>query len=474
MFLKKGEPKRLFPPISISLRLTFLYAFTSFSLLALSGIYLYRALAHDVKMDEQLFLKDQMHFFKQVIHDRPTEFEELKEKIHLENSVGGIPRYFVRILNAKKEILVESSGMPVPSSEFPMSGDHENTTENYRQQDWRGKVYLLSYGWVKSVAPEKIRLIEMAMDVTADEKILKTYRRKLMAILLGGILLASLTGIWITRRGLLPLRKMADSAKKISAEHLYQRVLQKDWPNELKDLAAAFDDMLGRLEKSFAQISQFSADLAHELRTPINNLMGQTEVLLTKARPLEEFKQVAESNLEEYRKLSRLIDDMLFLARAENASGPLKKSLFDPLKEIGTVKEFYDALAEDKGIEISCEGNRQILGDSLLFKRALTNLISNAIKYTPQNGKITIQVTKKPDHATAVAVHDTGEGINAQDLPRIFNRFFRADQSRSHDPGGTGLGLSIVKSIMELHSGSVEVQSQPGLGTTVTLIFPAQ
>jgi len=414
-----------------------------------------------------------MHFFKQVIHDRPAEFNELKEKIALENSAGGIPRYFVRILDEEKEVLVQSSEIPVPANEFPIFDQQQMDTENYTQQSWKEKVYLLSSAWVKSGSGETMRLIEMAMDITADEKILRVYRRKLTVILFWGILLASLTGIWITRRGLLPLKKMADSAKKISVERLHERVMQKDWPVELRDLAVAFDDMLRRLEKSFTQISKFSADLAHELRTPINNLMGETEVLLTKSRPLEEFKQLAESNLEEYGKLSRLIDDMLFLARAENAQDPLKKILFDPLKEIKTVKEFYDALAEEKGIEISYEGNRQILGDPLLFKRALTNLVSNSIKYT-KDGKVNIQVRKKSDQTIAVTVRDTGYGIDAEDIPRIFDRFFRADQSRSHDPGGTGLGLSIVNSIMALHSGSIEVQSQPGLGTSVTLNFPAQ
>ncbi len=474
MFLKSVEPRKSPSPISISLKLTLLYAITSFALLVGSGIYLYRALAHDLKMDDSSFLKDQMHFFRQFIHDRPAEFGELKEKIELENSAGGIPRYFVRILDEKKAVLVESSGMPVPAAEFPMFNSQQIDIENYTQRNWGGRIYLLSSAWVLSGSPEKKWLLELVSDVTADEKILRIYRRKLSVILFGGVVLASLAGIWITRRGLLPLKKMASSVKKISAEHLHERLTRNDWPVELRDLAVAFDGMLKRLEKSFAQISQFSADLAHELRTPINNLMGTTEVLLTKSRAQEEFKELAESNLEEYRKLSRLIDDMLFLARAENTQVLLKKSAFDPLKEIQTVKEFYDALAEEKGIRISCEGNRQILGDPLLFKRALTNLVSNAVKYTPKDGEITIQVRKKSDEVTAVTVHDTGTGINAEDLPRIFDRFFRADQSRSHDPGGTGLGLSIVKSIMELHAGSIEVQSHQGQGTTVTLIFPAQ
>lgn len=472
MFLKNAEPRRIFQPVSISLRLTLLYAATSFSLLALSGLYLYGALAHDLKMDDQLFLKGQMHFFKQVLHDRPKQFEELKEKIHLENSVGGIPRYFVRILNDQREVLVESSKMPVPSSEFSKLNEGSAYAENDFQENWKGKDYLLSSEWVESGSPEKKLLIELVADVTADEKILRVYRRKLTLILLGGVLLASLAGVWITHRGLLPLRQMADSTKKISADQLHQRVLQKNWPHELKDLAAAFDDMLRRLEKSFAQISQFSADLAHELRTPINNLMGQTEVLLTKERPLEEFKQIAESNLEEYKKLSRLIDDMLFLSRAENSSTPLNKYLFDPMKEIETVKEFYDAFAEEKGLRVLCEGSGSILGDPLLFKRALANLISNAVKYTSRNGTIMVRVTKKSASAATVTVEDTGSGISTENLPHIFDRFFRADQSRSHDPGGTGLGLSIVKSIMELHGGSVEVQSRPGLGTAMTLIFP--
>lgn len=472
MFSKNDKSSNGSPVISISSKLTLLYVLTSFALLAVSGIYLYGALAHDLKTDDMTFLQDQMHFFKQVIHDRPAEFNELKEKIQLENSAGGMQRYFVRVLDDKKEILFQSSGIPVPPSEFSIFNERQINVENYTQKNWGKNVYLLASVWVKAGSGETLRLIEMAADVTTDEKILKVYRRKLTLILFGGILLASFTGMWITRKGLLPLKEMAESVKQISAEQLHERVMQRNWPGELRDLAVAFDGMLGRLEKSFAQISQFSADLAHELRTPVNNLMGETEVLLSKSRPPEEFKQLAESNLEEYGKLSRLIDDMLFLARAESKQEPLKKILFDPLIEIQTVKEFYEALLEEKQIEISVEGNRQILGDSFLFKRAMSNLISNAIKYTPNGGKINVKIRKNSDQAIVVTVQDTGRGINEKDFPLIFDRFFRVDQSRSNDPGGTGLGLSIVKSIMELHSGFAEVQSQPALGTTIALIFP--
>jgi len=243
------------------------------------------------------------------------------------------------------------------------------------------------------------------------------------------------------------------------------------WPQELTALAEAFDGMLDRLEDSFARLSQFSADMAHELRTPVNNLMGEAEVSLSKPRTTEEYQHVLASSLEECERLSRLIDSMLFLARAENAETELKRSALDVRAEIETVREFYDVVAEEQGVEVACAGDGRLNADPLLFRQALGNLLSNALQYTPRGGKVTISVAHSNGWID-IGVTDTGAGIDPEHLPRIFDRFYRADRSRSQHPQGFGLGLAIVKSILTLHGGTVAIKSTPGAGTTVVLRFP--
>lgn len=471
--MKSGKFAKDFRQFSISFQLALLFILSSTALLSVSCFYLYNALSHDLKSDDEQFLNDQMHFLKRIIHDRASQFEEIKEKIQLENSVGGVPRYFVRLLDEQNRILIESSQMPVPPSEFPELNHTKIDSERFVQKKWQKGIYLLGTGWVMAAKTKKIISIELAADITDDQKILARYRRKVFFILMGGIVIGGIFAVVITRKGLQPVRRIAKAAERITAERLHERVMRDYWPQELQGLAGSFDEMLRRLEKSFGQISQFSADLAHEMRTPLNNLKGQTEVILAKKRNNEEYTDLLQSNLEEYDRLSRLVDELLFLARAENTQIPIQKQVFDPMPEIQAIKEYYEPLAETKGIEIVCEGTRQLFADPILFKRAINNLVSNAIKHSFENEKIFIRTKKLSDFANAVLVENKGREIQLNDLPHIFERFYRG-KNHNADLEGVGLGLAIVKSIMDLHSGNVQAQSEPGSGTAFILTFPAQ
>ena len=178
------------------------------------------------------------------------------------------------------------------------------------------------------------------------------------------------------------------------------------------------------------------------------------------------------SGLEECGRLSRLIDSMLFLARAENAETELKRSPLDARREIEAVREFYEVVAEEQGVEVACTGEGQLNADPLLFRQALGNLLSNALHYTPRGGKVLISVAHPANGSLDIGVTDTGAGIDSEHLPHIFDRFYRADRSRTQNPQGFGLGLAIVKSILTLHGGTVAIKSAPGAGTTVVLKFP--
>jgi two-component system heavy metal sensor histidine kinase CusS len=232
--------------------------------------------------------------------------------------------------------------------------------------------------------------------------------------------------------------------------------------------------MLDRLQDSFTRLSGFSADLAHELRTPINNLRGEAGVALSQARSPEEYRRTLESSLEEYARLTRLIDNMLFLARADGPTTVIERVPCDTHIAIEAVREFYEALAEDRGIKVRCEGRGMVNADPVLFRQAVSNLLSNALNHTSRGGQVVMRILQREDRGLEISVSDTGCGIAAEHLPRIFDRLYRVDPARSQNPNGAGLGLAIVKSIMGLHGGTVEAQSEQGRGSIFKLLFPAR
>jgi two-component system heavy metal sensor histidine kinase CusS len=294
----------------------------------------------------------------------------------------------------------------------------------------------------------------------------------LLALVLGaGVIASALIAVTVTRRGLRPLAEMRRSLERVQPAHLNERIEPDHWPRELQPMAVSFDAMLARLEDSFTRLSQFSADLAHELRTPIGNMLGEAQVALTRQRSSNEYRAVIESAATECERLSRIIDSLLFLARAESAEQQISRSSFNACAAVEKIISFYQTLAEDRHVEIACTGGAEIFADPILFNRAIGNLIDNALRFTPENGSIRIAI-RAVAHAVEISVSDNGSGIAPEHLPRVFDRFYRADPSRSS--AGTGLGLSLVKSIVDLHGGSVSIESQLAGGTSVTLTFPSK
>lgn len=435
-------------------------------------------LARNFDRENKEFLTDKIHVLRIVLKERPDDWDALREEVEWETSARRFEKYYARIQDQRGRVLMETPGMekivgPVP---FPKPIEaHETPQGAIKRKGREGRSLLLMAAWAETghARPEK-RLHQVALDISHEEAILSDYRRKMSIMLLAGTVFSIAMSVFVARKGIRPLDQITKAAQKITATQLHERIAPAPWPKELAALATAFDGMLMRLEDSFVRLSQFSSDLAHELRTPINNLMGEAEVALSKTRTAEQYRQVIESSLEECGRLARMIEGLLFLARAERADTRIDKSTFDAHQELETVREFYDAVAKERGIEVTCEGNVLINADPALFRRAINNLLSNALQYTPPGG-VVILLVKKADHQfIEVSVSDTGLGITQEHLPKVFDRFFRADPARSQYPQGTGLGLAIVKSIMELHHGSVHLTSEPSQGTTVTLRWPTQ
>jgi len=311
--------------------------------------------------------------------------------------------------------------------------------------------------------------LQVAQDRSSDERVERNFAVLFIMVLSGSVLASAFIAVIVTKRSLRPLREMTESVARVGPTHLKERVTPAEWPRELKPLASAFDDMLKRLDDSFTRLSQFSADLAHELRTPIANMIGEAQVALARNRTADEYRETIESTVGECERLSRIVDNLLFVARVDAAREPIARKRFDARAAVEKITAFYHALADDRHIAIGCSGEGQIYADPDLFERAVGNLLDNALRFTPENGSIQIVLSER-NGDFEVAISDTGCGIAPEHLPRVFDRFYRAESSRSSD--GAGLGLALVKSIVDLHGGSATIESNVGRGTTVKLIFP--
>lgn len=465
---------RTHKPRSITARLAILYVFSTAGLLLLTMVFSYLVLVDNLNREDNQFLADKIHVLHTILLERPNKPESLEEEIKWEGASLRFIKYYARILDEKGQELIETPGMDniIAASSFPPPiGTAPDKGKKLKSSE--GKSYLLMTVWadVGRSGVEK-RILQLALDISNEGALIVDYRRKLAIMLFFGILLSAGISIVIARRGIRPIEEIAKTAERITAAQLHERVGQRQWPKELTTLAGAFDKMLKRLEDSFIRLSQFSADLAHELRTPINSLRGEAEVGLSRARTADEYRRIIESSLEEYDRLAGMVDGLLFMARADNRDIKINLSHFDVIKEVKAVVEFYDAMAEEQGIEVICQGCALLNADQTLFRRTVGNLLSNALRYTPKGGKVTILAKQSDYDSVEIIIGDTGPGIAKEDLPRLFDRFYRADYARLQYPQGTGLGLSIVKSIMDVHSGTIHVQSKPMSGTTVTLKFP--
>ena len=288
-----------------------------------------------------------------------------------------------------------------------------------------------------------------------------------LAVALGG-------GWFLAGRALRPVEAITQAARRIAAGDLTQRLTASPTPDEIGRLSATFNDMIARLEASFRQVRQFSADASHELRTPLTVMKGETELALRRSRPAEDYRLVLESNLEEIDRMTQIVDELLFLARAD--LGEVR---------IETLPVRLDALVEDIQRQAAVLGQEQdiqvtvgfvepvqVQGDELRLRELLLNLVDNAVKYSRPGGKVEIALAR--DGGTArLSVTDQGLGIPTDAQARIFDRFYRTDKARAHVTKGTGLGLSICKWIVEAHHGRIEVQSKVGEGSRFTVILPA-
>lgn len=317
------------------------------------------------------------------------------------------------------------------------------------------------------------RIYEVSYERTHELELLGRYRRYMAFVLVPALAASAVASIVIARRGLRPVKEIAATARRIGPERLGERIAVDGLPAELGDLARTFNVMLDRLQASFGRLEQFCGDIAHELRTPVHAIRNVAEVALETSRTWDDDREALTTCLDSAEHLSRLIERLLFLARADDPRTVLELETFDMASELAAVREFYEPAAGEAGIELTVDAPPRLACrlDRTLFQRAVGNLLTNALTHTPAGGRVVVSASSGPE-GLVVSVSDTGVGIAPEHLPRLFDRFYRPDTARSSGQG-VGLGLAIVKSIAELHRGRASIASRPGGGCVVALHFPA-
>ncbi|MCR8717828.1 heavy metal sensor histidine kinase [Pseudomonas syringae] len=423
----------------------------------------------DVRAEDSLNEK-----FAQIEHSMSEGFlaiEDIVQYPHtLRDQIVGHDSYSLTVLDSSKprqQLMMvgneEGRNLPIPEDGHIPQGFQE-------LESVHGHKILMGYREIRLKTGQDI-LVRLSMDRESDSTLLHAYLKSTFFILPLILLLVGFGVWWVVRRALRPLRAFRKVTALISARDLSHRMKMKGLPDELRDLAHAVNFMLHRLDGDVQQLAQFSDDLAHELRSPMNNLMGKAQVTLSRPRPSEEYKQALESCTEELERMSRMISQMLFLASASQPAAPLPLEVIELGEEAEKVAELFSSSAEDRDITLQVHGAAKVSGDKLMIQRAISNLLSNAIRHGLAGSVITITLDTHEDEVW-LAVRNAGDGIDADHLPRLFDRFYRVHVSRARQQGGTGLGLAIVRSIMSLHEGQVTVQSEPGQFTTFKLIFP--
>jgi two-component system heavy metal sensor histidine kinase CusS len=457
---------------SLAARLTVWYALSAFFLILAATLYLYLALVRNLDREDDGTLLDQIQILRVLLRDHPEDSAGIRQEVEVESGARQHARLFIRIVDPQGRVVAETPGMAerLPPAVFPGPDGRKGVDLRVKEESFRVLSSRVALG-----RQDAARVIQVAFDRSEEEKILAEFRSRIAPLLAISLVLCGIVGYQIAHRGLRPVQRISETARTIRSTTLDERLAAAEFPAELAELARTFNEMLDRLQESFERLSRFSADIAHELRTPLNNIRGEVEVALGKTRSPEEYRETLGSFLEETARLTRLIESLLFLARAEHPETQVRREELDLGSVLDSVREFYGATADESGVRLGVDAARPLPAqlDRTLVQRAVGNLVENALAHTPKGGTITLRGTRQ-NGQVVIEVADTGCGVAPEHLPRVFDRLYRADRSRTAATGGAGLGLAIVKSIAELHGGTAEIASEVGKGTQVRLRLPAE
>ncbi len=459
MMTSRHKPRRS-RPASLALRVTALVGIaTTLVFLAFNWVVV-RSLEHHFAQQDAHELDAVVTALAEPLRQIANDMDKDELRQHLANAVAGHHGMTYGVYDRPGNTIYATPG---PDLSKLASGKKlvnritadDLTVWQENQRSYRGVALQLPAD--NSAAPG-YRIVA-AMDIGFHLDFLAEFKRMLWwATCL--VLCIALGVAWLAVQwGHLPIRKVNEEIRTIRSSKLDVRLDPLDVPIELAELVVAFNDMLARIEEGFVRLSHFSADIAHELRTPVTNLITQSHVALGQPRSAEEYREILYSNLEEFDRMSRMIGDMLFLAQTENDPRNLRLGEIDLAELIRGLFDYFEALAEDRNITLYAKGAAEpIRADREMLLRALNNLLSNAIRHTPYGSRITVALAQD-ERWTTISVENPGERISEADLPKLFDRFFRVDPARQRKNAGAGLGLAIVKSIAEAHGGHVQATS---------------
>jgi two-component system heavy metal sensor histidine kinase CusS len=454
--------------------LTAWYTTASFLLVAAATLLLYLDLADNLRRISEQSLVDELNVCRALVLERGGDSHALHEEVEIDSAVRRYQKFYVRVLDRTGAALSTTPGMDRDLSAARVAQAAALHSGVFWIDSPRGAPYRAIVATVpRDATGKETWTLQAAVDLTQEDIILGRQRLWVAMVLGAALLICPGVGFFIAHRGTRPLREVAETARHVGSSTLNERIHVDGYPVEVRTLANAFNAMLERLEEAFSRLSRFSADIAHELRSPVNNIRGEAEVALARVRTPEEYAEVLTSCLEESVRLSELIESLLFLARSESPGEHLKRTREDLGALLVSLREYYDAAAAEMGVTLAVESGVKLYAnaDKALLQRALGNLVSNALAHCSKGDRIRLSAERQKSQVR-IEVHDSGAGIPSEALPRVFDRFYRADPARSRNAGGAGLGLAIVKQIVFLHGGTIEISSQPGRGTVVSVVLP--
>ncbi len=462
-------------PISLTLRLTLLFSAVATVVLLSFGWVIERSIEEHFALQDIKELKVVAQAVEQSLatlqsHPGLTQANDELEKAkqRFSDMLVGHHNTLLLITDTAGQRLYSSSPrpdfslIPLPTTKKLQQGvvqQWNNGTHNYRV-------------FIQQITGENKLLYTVIVAVAIDFHLhfLTHFRHTLWLVIACGIVIMGVMSWVAVRQGHRPLHRIVEQISQISANELSTHLNPATVPVELTELVLSFNELLQRMEEAFNRLANFSADIAHELRTPVTNLMTQTQVALSQTRNTEAYQEVLYSSMEEYERMAQMIGDMLFLAKADNAQHPLNSEAIDLKSEVHNLFDYYGAWAEERRVSLRQQGDAHIQGDRLMLRRALSNLLSNAIRYTPADHQVEIKLGNTISDALIV-VKNPGTPIPVEHLNKIFDRFYRTDPSRQRSGEGTGLGLAIVKSIIEAHNGTIMATSDE-TGTQFSISLP--
>ena len=454
--------------MSLTSRLSWLFMLAVSAVLLVAGLSFYHLSQAHFKAIDQHTLSEKLQATELILQQLPAPAQFEQARPALRNLLGAHRDLSALITDSEGRVLLaEPPSLRIASAQ-PGAGDGHIWQWQEQQRMFRGLSKTLRLPGQSSA----IRVM-LVLDVSPHMVFFSLLQQWFwLGLLISAVLSAGL-GWLVASNGLRPLREVTRLATAVSAQSLTQRIALAPIPHELQQLVSSFNAMLARLEDAFVRLSNFSADIAHELRTPLSTLTTHTEVVLAHPRAQGEYEETLYANLDDLRHMSRMIDDMLFLAKADNGlMVPAQQPV--ALHRLGQkLLDYYQILADESGIQLTLRGAATVPGDEPMLHRAMANLLSNALRYTPAGKSIRVSI-RQQGAVTVLTVSNPGEPIDAQHLERLFDRFYRADPARREgNASNAGLGLAIARSIVLAHRGRIYCSSNAGV-TEFSIELPSQ